>query len=123
VQRASRGEAILSIALSPNGRILATGDRRSDIRLWTDDVGREPELIRRGRYANDILGCSPDGRWVAAWDGIRVLLISIDGRERTLEFEGHRRGVTSVGFSPDAGKFLTGDWDASVLLWRVPPRK
>ncbi len=120
VERTSRGSGISSMALSPNGRVLVTADRAGALFLWTDDVGREPEPIG---VEGTCLTCSPDGRWVAKLSGSSVRLLSLQDRTRPLDFEAFKEPLTAIVFSPDGTTFLTGGWDGSVLLWRVPSKK
>lgn len=74
------GESLRSIAISPDGRILATGIRQS-IKLW--DLAQKA-LIRTLESPNDFmvgsLAFSPDGKWLASEDR-RVRLWEIPDRK------------------------------------------
>lgn len=120
VARSSRGLGITSLALSPDGRILVTGDRGGNILSWSDDLGREPDSLGRG-YPK---ACSPDGRWLGILSGgNQIALRSMDGQKRRMDFEAFREQQTALAFSADGSMFLTGSWEGSVLLWRVPEKK
>src|SRR5262249_13570821 len=40
------------------------------------------------------------------------------GQER-LRWEGHKRGVVKVLFSPDGARLASGSWDRTILVWDV----
>src|SRR5579872_1859076 len=62
------GDTIQSMALSPDGRKLATGGDDGDLILW--DVGRGAERRRLGKSRSMVLcvAFSPDGKTLAAAD-------------------------------------------------------
>ena len=59
-----RNLGIVSVAFSPNGRILATGGSDGEIRLWDARTGQRRGQWRAGRASASGLAFSPDGRWV-----------------------------------------------------------
>ena len=72
------GEAVMSIAYSPNGTTLASGgdDDEPTIRLWDVTTGvHKQTLTGRGQWFIRDLAFSPDGNTLASgsWDGTTIL--------------------------------------------------
>ncbi|MFV2069977.1 MAG: WD40 repeat domain-containing protein, partial [Pirellulales bacterium] len=110
-----RSEA-LSLAVSPNGPILATGHKDGMVSLWN----RKTEQIDRSLHGHDGEGIdqvafSPDGTLmvVACWDGTGSLWDVVAGRQRyVIEVPPH---CVSAAFSPDGRTFALSQEDNFLL--------
>jgi WD40 repeat protein len=51
----------------------------------------------------------PDDKSVRVWDA--------KTGEQLRELQGHTDNVTSVAFSPDGNRIVSGSWDKSVRVW------
>ena len=129
--------AIASHALSPDGRVLAVGDRDGTVTLIDARTLRERSRFRavpNGPVSG--MGYLPGGRLlavggVAAGHYVKGFLALVDPRRGELvrRLRGHRWPVHMPGFSADGRLMATTSAD-SVLLWTLrsgrpvgPPRR
>jgi WD40 repeat protein len=112
------GVTVLSVAVSPNGR-LASGDTSGVVRLWSTDTWTpEGERLNvHGAYATG-LAFSPDDTQLATGgrDGL-VTVWDVGRRVLLNRLKGHKHDVTSLAFSAD-GLLLASVDDSGILkLW------
>jgi eukaryotic-like serine/threonine-protein kinase len=123
VQAFDHPACVRSVAMHPDGKLLATGAEDRKVRLFDLDGTQAPLVLTK----NDRTGhsrtvtCvvfSPDGKYLAsASDDETIIVWNV--AKRTVEWEllGHTDGVDAVAFSPD-GKFLvSAGADRKVMLW------
>ncbi len=108
---------LTAIAISRDGRRLAScGDGRG-LKLWSLPAGQLDLLLESGEPAVKDVAFSPDGTKVAgAGQWVTTVWATGTGR-RLYELRGHEDGVFRVCFSPDGGELATASADASIRLW------
>lgn len=124
VETASR---VSSLALSPDGQMLAACFRDGSTSLW--NTGAPEESIQLFRKEDGIFSVkfSPDGNYLACGK-IKGGLILLDANDYSIiaELSGHEARVTEISFSPDNRRMLTTSYDGKVIFWNmddltVPP--
>ncbi|OKH11074.1 hypothetical protein NIES592_22820 [Fischerella major NIES-592] len=111
---------IMSVAFSPDGKLLAAGDSNGEIHLWQVADGKQL-LILRG-HANWVvsLAFSPDSRTLASGSSdctVKLWDVSTGGCLHSLQEHGNE--VWSVAFSPEGDKLVSGCDDQLIRLWSV----
>jgi WD40 repeat protein len=119
-----RTGSIHFLTYSPDGKLLATCDDFTTVRIWNAATGR-PVWCLEGPFDGNLTAAfSPDGKTLAAagpWvDSIRLWNLDTGKRQGNLT----KKDSTcfSLAFSPDGKWLATGDEDR-VHLWDVAARK
>jgi len=116
-------EAVKALALSPDGKILASGAGfvESAIRLWDVATGREIRRLQGHRAWVSALVFWPDGKTLASASAdqtIRLWDLTDTANvppPRTLR--GHKLEVWRLALLPDSKTLVSGCKDGSVWLW------
>jgi RNA polymerase sigma factor (sigma-70 family) len=115
-----RGDSARSIAFSPDGQTVATGDMSGVIKL-RDPATLAEKLSVKG-HANGVnaIAFSADGTMLvsAGLDRMVKLWDARDLKERRT-FPGHSDMVYTVAFFHNGEAFVTGSRDATARIWNV----
>jgi WD40 repeat protein len=116
----NNGMGVMSLAFSPDGRVLAAGTafRDSDITLW--DVTAKAKLPNLTGHRGFVtsLAFSPDGKTLASASGDQTIkLWNTATWKEEITLIDHEDEVWSVGFSRDGTTLVSSGKDGSVYLW------
>jgi WD40 repeat protein len=114
---------VLDLAISPDGRQLATASYDGTVRLRDLDADSAGAVLGRGAPMRRV-AFSPDGRYLAtASDDSLVRLWDLSTREMVTTFRGHESNVDALAFSAKGEWLATGrgscleavaDWHQAV---------
>ncbi|KAB8213051.1 WD domain protein [Aspergillus novoparasiticus] len=109
-------DSIWSVAFSPNGCILASGDYKGTIILWDTTTGIERQTLKG--YLGTVLSLafSPNGRTLASADSSSIKLWDTTTGIECQTLYSHSGIASSVAFSPD-GRTLAFADGSSIKLW------
>src|SRR5205085_2283230 len=95
-------DTILSIAWSPDGRMLASGSRDEAIRLWDVQTGQPLYTLEGHTGVVFSIAWSPDGRVLASGSGIDELTIrlwDVQTRQLLRILKGHQDSISNLAWS------------------------
>ncbi|MEO1401698.1 MAG: NB-ARC domain-containing protein [Cyanobacteria bacterium J06635_1] len=112
--------SISTLACSPDGQWLASGDTQSEIRLWdlaTDTL----QAVLKGHQGWVLsVAFSPDGQWLASGSEDRTIkLWSMATGQCHHTWHGHQNWVRSVAFSADGEILASASKDGTIRLWNL----
>jgi WD40 repeat protein len=113
------------LAMSDDGKWLATGSRDGVVRVWnaaTREVASQHEVGGAENYVTAVAFAPGDDQWLAIGankaEGALRLWNRQTGEVRPLAGEGgHKAAVVQVQFSRDGSKLLTASHDHTARLW------
>lgn len=134
VSGGAAGISVTAVALSPDGRTLATGSRNAAVDLWSvGDQHRIAELIpadgqyigRVDRSSVSALEFSPNGKVlaIASNHGYAIRTWNVATHQEVGQpLDGHHDTVHSMAFSPDGKTLVTGSEDRTLRWWDLRGR-
>ena len=109
----------MSLAFSPDGQTLASGNKYGAIYFWDTVTGDRKNAFDGHTDEVFALAFSPDGQTLASGssDGT-VRLWDVRSGSPLQTLRGHTDSVTSVVFSPDGATLASGSLDRTLCLPR-----
>lgn len=116
----SDAHTIWSLAVHPDGTMLAAGTDAHTIVLWDLPGGRQRMILRGHTGPVRCVRFSPDGRLLASSSADQtVKLWDVATGQVRLTLTGHKDLVSTVAFHPDGALLASASEDATVKIWQV----
>ncbi len=114
------GSDVHAVAISPDGRLLATGLAEGQVRLWDRGTLREVRRLTAGTGRVNTVEFSADGtRLAAAGHDGSVRLFRVADAAPVAAIAGNGRPLYAAAFSPDGTRLATACDDSGVRVYDV----
>jgi len=115
----AHANAIYSVAISPDGQIIASGSADKTVKLWQLDTGKE--ICTFKGHSDQVWSVAfKDRQTLASGSGDSTIKIwQVGAAESIRSLEGHSGWVRAVAFSPDGKTLASGSSDTSVKIWSL----
>jgi hypothetical protein len=117
---AGHSQIVNAIALSRDGKILASGSQDRTIRLWDLTTGKSIHTFEGHSLGVVSLAISPDGKILASGSGdgtIKLWDLATNKLIKTLA--GHTDGVWSLAVASNNQTLFSGSWDKTIKVWNL----
>ena len=113
-------DALFSVAVSPDGKTLATGSYDQKIKLWNIESGEEVRTLSGHNGCVFDLAFRPDGKLLASASADRtVKLWDVASGERRDTLSQSLKELHTVAFSPDGKRLAAGGVDNRIRVWEI----
>jgi WD40 repeat protein len=112
-------EPVLTIALSPNSKRVASGSKDGTVKLWDVETGKVIARWTEHRACVASVCWSPiDERVLSgSWDGTARVWNVESGETILGPIQTEQEYVFVVAYSPDGSKFATGGYNSALKIW------
>ncbi|NMG20270.1 serine/threonine-protein kinase [Brasilonema bromeliae] len=113
-------QQVISVAISPDGKTLASGSYDNTIERWNLETGEPIRTLTGHSSQVNSVAISPDGKTLASGSGDKTIkLWNLTTGEQIRTLTGHSDWVSSVAISPDGKTLASGSWDNTIKLWNL----
>ncbi|HET6426424.1 MAG TPA: c-type cytochrome domain-containing protein [Planctomycetaceae bacterium] len=116
---------VLSLAFSPDGKLLATGggepSRSGEVLLWNVETKAFVKALPDA-HSDTVFGLefSRDGKWLVSGAADKFVKVhEVETGKLVRSFEGHTHHVLGVSFKADTNRIASAGADNAIKIWNV----
>jgi cytochrome c len=116
-QLRGHGGPVRAIAVSPDGKHVASGSFDTSAILWSAASGTAERVLRFHEGAVNATVFLGDGRLATSGDDGRIAIWAPGSAAPETVLQGHTGPVVSLALSPDGSTLASASWDGTARLW------
>jgi serine/threonine protein kinase len=110
--------SVLSVAISPDGKTIASSGGDGIIKLWNLSIGKEISSLNAYSQQVNTVVISPDGKTlVSASDDSTIKIWNLATGKQIRTLTGHSDSVRALAISADSETLVSGSDDNTIKIW------
>ncbi|MEH2364338.1 serine/threonine-protein kinase [Nostoc sp.] len=110
--------SVLSVAISPDGKTIASSGGDSTIKLWNLATGKQISSLKGHSQQVNVVAISPDGKTlVSGSDDNTIKIWNLATRKLIRTLSGHSDSVHALAISADSETLVSGSDDNTIKIW------
>jgi uncharacterized protein (TIGR03067 family) len=128
VMQKANANLVLSMAVTPDGKVLCTGHGDGNLKLWDLTTRKEVTSIRTNDKPSErhvpSVAITADGKTLACGIGCgAVKFWDVTTWQEQHSIDAHRARVWGLAISPDGKMLASGAWDGAIKFWDLSTGK
>ncbi len=116
--------AVLTVSISPDSNLVASGSRDKSAKIWELSTGREVRSFLGHEGSVNCIDFTPDGKWMITSSGDKTAKIwEVSTGKEIFTTPVADKFLTAVAFSPDSRYFVTGGYPDEAYVWDLKTLK
>ena len=112
------------LALSPDGKIVASAHDDNSVRLWNIASSTETATLKGHKERVNTVAFSPDSTMLVSGSADNAIILwDVPNKHRLSTLTGHDGSVRELSFSPDGKILASGGRDGTIRFWDVNTKR
>ncbi|MBN3897297.1 MAG: protein kinase [Nostoc sp. NOS(2021)] len=112
--------SVLSVAISPDGKTIASSGGDNTIKLWNLATGKQISSLKGHSQQVNVVAISPDGKTlVSGSDDNTIKIWNLTTRKLIRTLAGHSDSVHALAISADSETLVSGSDDNTIKIWHL----
>ena len=118
-QNLNFGDLNIVLAVSPNGKLLASGSIDNNINIWDLKTGKMKQTLTGTSNINSLVFSTDSKLLVSGNDDATIRIWDLISYKEKMVLQGHNQSVSSVLITKDSKTIISSSRDSTIKFWNI----